>query len=91
MAYFNFVLVRLDYLENSEKGRQVGNGDERKQVGNSEKGKQVGYEVIFALLVVLTCHCTSMVQAIGSLAELMKLMGRKYITNVKMKIIAVLR
>ena len=51
MAYFNIVLVRRDYFENTEEGKQ----------------------------------------AIGSLTELMRLMGPKYITNVKLKIMAMLR
>jgi len=51
VAFFNFVLVRLDYFDNSAKGRL----------------------------------------ALGSLIELMRLMGPKYITQVKMKVLAMLR
>ena len=46
-----------------------------------------------ATLYVLTNYlgCTYLLQAIGSLIELMKLMGPCSITQVKMKVLAILR
>lgn len=57
---------------------------------NIEKGKQVSLNMWHFFGFVIQDSFV-LIKAIGSLAELMKLMGQKYISNVKMKIIAVLR